>query len=138
MLNMKEYLEQSGRTASDIEIKETSEFPSHIHLLIALLNFVGEGSVADVTKRKLFYNESTEAGAKRFEGMIDENTKLHKMLHEMLANPKDGGYPKLTAQQIDLIHACLGLFSEASETLQEVIASFVEKREVDVGNKTKS
>lgn len=136
---MKEYLADSARTAIEtgVEIRK-DVFPTPLHFLYDLTMLVEAGCNADLVKRSIFYKEEIAKSQARGYGYTIQNKKLYDQIHvDQLMEEKEEDKSKhltLTDDKINLIHAALGVISEAGEVLEEVIKSSLEKRDMDFTN----
>lgn len=131
---MNDYLEESGRTAAlpDETTVREDVFKHHVDLAYDMVMFVEAGCNADLVKRSLFYKEALDkTRARGLKHQLDNKELYDKLKVLQLTKPEQ---IKFTPQQIDMIHAALGLFSEAGEIVEEVIKSATENREMDLTN----
>lgn len=123
---IKEYLEQSARTAAG-DVHRDDEYPLDRTLLSELTGLAYQASGADVLKRHLFYKDDM---FKRVDKHAEEFETLFKKVNEFKENGKidqiEGFY--------DVMHAALGQMSEASEVLVSIINSALEGKPLDVKN----
>lgn len=134
---MKKYLEESGRTAATLDEVRTDVYKTHAHFLYDLNMFIEAGCNADLLKRSLFYKEDIEKTKARGLGFQIKNRKLYDDINVIQLTEEDKPVEeqlRLSDQKIDIIHACLGMISEAGEILEEVLKATVEKRELDIVN----
>lgn len=102
-----------------------------------ITNFVENGDIADILKRSLFYKEEIEKGKNRGLAATVKNKKIYDEIKvQTLLESKDGNREKISLSQekIHIIHAMMGLISEAGEILEEVIKSSLENRELNKDN----
>lgn len=118
------YLEQSARTAADTELNFTV-FPTAQSVLHQMVEGVTAGMASDCIKRSLFYRDPKIAAR------IETNTAVLKSLYEEIISNPNVEIPK---EKVDLLHAALGMMSEAGEVVEEVVASIIQARPVDVQN----
>lgn len=129
---IEEYLEQSGRTTAKLDEVRTDVFKTHTDFAYDLNMLTEAGVNADLIKRSLFYKEDIEkTRARGKEATLRIKEVYDKLKVAQLTEPDK---LKFTDQQIDIIHGALGLYSEAGEIIEEVIASAMEQREVDLTN----
>jgi NTP pyrophosphatase (non-canonical NTP hydrolase) len=121
-MDMKTYLEESARTTADGF--DNKDFALDIILLREFVALDLGGAMADAMKRSLFYSDDL---FKRIDGqrvrIRDVSEKLDTVEETV----------KITADK-DIIHAALGIASEAGELFEEIVKSAVEGRPVDVTN----
>lgn len=123
-MDNKTYLEQSERTCADVELN-FSLFPSAQSVLHQMVESVQAGMSADCVKRSLFYRDPKIAER------VQTNTAVLRGLYEsIIANPN----VVIPKEKIDLLHAALGLMSEAGEVVEEVVSSIIQDRPIDVEN----
>ncbi len=127
-MNMKEYLEGSGRTTAKLDEVRKDMYPAHTKLAYDLVNLVVNGQTADLMKRGLFYKESIGRLGERAEGFKTDTTEMYELA---LAADTTRTFGE---KEIDIIHAALGMFSEAGEILQEVVNAFLHNRPFDLTN----
>ena len=127
-MNMQEYLEKSGRTTATPEPVRKDIFPVDGALAFELINLVVSGHSADLTKRGLFYKEPMARLHQRADGFKATVEPMYNAAKAVEATRT------FTEEQINIIHAALGLISEAGEVLEEVVKSFLEQRPMDTGN----
>ena len=120
------YLQETARTHMKLDEVRKDIFPTHTRLGAEVATMIMSGYHADLIKRSLFYKESVEKSRDRSEGykLLDRQTR--QKLSEVEVN--------FDEKSIDLIHAAIGMMSEAAEILQEVIDANIEGREIDVVN----
>ena len=123
-MNSKEYLEQSGRTAASVELNY-AEFDAPQQVLHEMVTSVHAGMSADAIKRSLFYKAPDIA-----ERMNTNKKVLTDLYGAIVENPK----VEIPADKVDLLHAALGLQSEAGEITEEIVTSIIKGRPVDVEN----
>lgn len=126
-MDILQYQEASGRTAKTLDFIREDLFPSHDKLCFELVNCIVQGQVADLIKRGLFYKEPVE----RLDERSIKFAESAERLYEMTANDTTR---RLSNTHIDVIHAALGMMSEAAEVLEEAVNSFVEQRELNLVN----
>lgn len=130
-MNMFDYLQLSARTAAELEHPRRDVFKTDADLCSQLLPVMAAGRMADYTKRCVFYREDV---AKTQERAEKGNNELG-LLSEAIEVMRDENSQKLLGlTRIDLIHAALGLISEAGEILEEVVESYADDRPVDLTN----
>lgn len=123
-MDTKTYLEQSARTCADINLN-FSVFPTAQSVLHQMVEGVQAGMTADTIKRSLFYADPKIAER------VGTNTVVLRSLYDaIIANPE----LKIAKEKVDLLHAALGLMSEAGEIIEEVVSSIVKDRPVDREN----
>ena len=125
-MNMKEDIEESGRTAADPRL-DLKYFGSHSKVLHQAMDIVYAGGVGDILKRSLFYSDPN------IEQRMQKSTAEMKVMFEALeANDEF----KLPDPEINALHAVLGLASETGEVLDELVKAIISNREVDKANLT--
>lgn len=131
-LTMPDYLALSGRTAADPDGNIRPDiYPTHAYFTDALINLVYAGATADLLKRAVFYKEPQDKMELRNH---KAQNRIGKLSDALIALCNTGDDRKLTQQQVNLIHAQLGAISEAAESLEEILNSFNEKRDLDIVN----
>jgi len=125
MSSMTQYLIDSERTLAGGEL-HTEVFESQKLGLRQTIDVVQAGASADAIKRAFFYNDQKIAERLQKAGQVMAN--LYKTIDER----KDD--ITLTAEEVNLFHAILGIASEAGELAEELISAKVENREVDKQN----
>lgn len=131
---MDTYLVDAGRTAAvpDENTIRTDAFPTHTHFAYDLNMFTESGVNADLVKRSLFYKEPLEKTRERGREAALKAKARYDVLQVAKLVKEDK--IKFTPQQIDIIHACMGMISETGEILEEVLNSAIEGREMDLTN----
>lgn len=131
-LTMPEYLSLSGRTAAEPDGNIRPElYPLHSYFGDALIQLVYAGAAADLMKRAVFYKE---AETKMEQRNHEAQMRIGKLSDALINLCNTGDQHKFSKKEIDLIHAQLGLISEAAESLEEILSAFSEARELDVVN----
>ena len=128
-ITMKEYLEQSGRTASKLDVVRKDLYPTDAKLAFDLTNLMVNGQTADLMKRGLFYKEPNAKLQERADAFKIKAEEMYTATGQHIEADR-----KFTDEQIDIIHAALGLISEAGEIIEEVVMSFIDKRPTDHTN----
>lgn len=123
-MNNKEYLEQSARTCAEVELN-FSTFPTAQSVLHQMVESVTAGMTADCIKRSLFYRDPKIA-----ERVATNTSVLNSLYEQVISNPN----VVIPKEKVDLLHAALGLMSEAGEIVEEVVTSIIQDRPVDVEN----
>ena len=135
--SMQDYLDESARTYKPLDEVRTDVFATHTDWLFDLTMLVEAGCQADLIKRSVFYKEEIDKTRARGAGYSITNKKLYdalKVAQLMEKNMAPEERLTLTTQKIDIIHAALGMISEAGEIIEEVISSTVNHRELDLVN----
>lgn len=130
-MEMKQYLIDSGRTAKTLDSVECALYATDHELLHDVGTLIVNGNQADLMKRSLFYKEPLEKGHARAAEFNDKMDQFYVMLRKAKEERPD---QKLSSQAIDIIHAALGVMSEAAETLNEVALAFMEDRPLNLVN----
>lgn len=138
MNTMKEYLNDSARTVqTDVEIRR-DVYKTDLSFMYDLIMLMEAGCNADLCKRSIFYKEPVDKTQNRGYGYMLNNKKLYDEINvTSVLEDKEEDKSKntvLSQEKIHLIHACLGLISEAGEVIEEVIKSTLEKRDMDLTN----
>jgi NTP pyrophosphatase (non-canonical NTP hydrolase) len=102
MMNTKTYLEMSARTASSQFHDDIVDAAMLEHTLIQA---IGVGQNVDVVKKSLFYGKPIKAGAEIESVKGSTSTIDAQATHQ------------------DVLHAALGIFTEASELLEAVLSA---------------
>lgn len=123
-MDNKTYLEESARTCADIELN-FDLFPSAQSVLHQMVESVQAGMAADCIKRSLFYKDP------KIKERISTNTAVLRGLYDSIISNPNVVIPK---DKVDLLHAALGLMSEAGEIVEEVVTSIIQDRPIDVEN----
>ena len=131
IVNMQDYLEQSGRTAADLDEVRKDMYDDHHSLLHDVATLIVGGNQADLMKRSLFYKEPMEKVEARAQIFNEKMDQMYNLLGKLKTAAPDR---QLSAQQINILHACFGVISEAAETMTEVANSFIEDRDLDLVN----
>lgn len=135
-MQMVDYLEQSKKTTAVVEDLRPDAFKTHGAVAYNFLPIIQGGLLADTVKRSLMYKEPVE---KTHERVTDLNMNL-KLLNEELrtlelqeTKAAEGGEAtrKFTPNQIDIIHAALGVMSEGAEILEAILRSFLDGKDYD-------
>lgn len=126
-LDQDQYLEQSARTVSDVEISRELFDNEDAKLLHQAVDIIQSGHTADVMKRSLFYHDKKIA--ERLEAATANMAKMYEHLES-----EEGKKIRLRDEDIDFLHAILGIASEAGELMEELINSYIEGRPVDKEN----
>lgn len=126
------YLEKAGRTAAEPSKEPCAMYPAHTVLAHDIVNLIVNSQQADLAKRSLFYRANKESLQKKADGYHDAAKKLYKQVEDI--SDKTGANPQFTEQELNLIHAALGLFSEAGEILENVMGRFVGDAKLDLAN----
>lgn len=131
-LTMPDYLSLSGRTAAEPDGKIRPElYPLHSYFGDALVSLIYAGAAADLMKRAVFYKESeTKMEQRNHEAQM----RIGKLSDKLIELCNKGDQRTFSQKEINLIHAQLGLISEAAESLEEILSAFSEARELDVVN----
>ncbi len=126
------YLEQSARTCANPPVVAPKEYwTNNTSFLFSLMEVVAAGVVADGMKRGIFYKTPLKDTNKRILETTAENGDMFERLIHMA---EENEFRELSPEQMNLIHACLGMMSEASELFMAVIKSYVENKDLDVVN----
>ena len=123
-MEMKQYLEDSARTAAKVELDKSLFEGDDSKLLHQCLDIVSGGGTADLVKRALFYHDKKIAG--RAANSMENLKNMSDYLEKNTVN--------LTADKVDALHAALGIASEAAEMMEEIINSCIENRPIDKVN----
>lgn len=138
MTRMNEYLTESARTAPTEVSVRNDVFKNHLGFMYDLNMFVESGCNADLLKRSIFYKEEiAKTQARGYAHTLNNKKNYDEIQVQLLAEEKEEDVTKhktLTDEKIHLIHACLGLISEAGEIIEEVIKSTLEGRDIDYTN----
>lgn len=127
-----QYVELAGRTASvGAELRE-DVFQTHAHAAYDLNMSVEAGVNADLIKRSIFYKEPVEKSRARGKEATERLKKRYDTLKVLQLTDKEK--VKFSDDHINVIHAALGLISEAGEIMDEAIESAVEGRPLDLVN----
>lgn len=121
---MKKYLTESARTASNPEGVSFANFKNQLEALQSSATLVRAGITADCVKRSLFYREPKEKVDARY--IKDMGT-----FGEMLIKMRDLEI-NFTEQELNLLHGVLGIVSEGSEIINELIESKIEGRPINL------
>lgn len=125
-MDSKQYLEQSARTCADVELNfDPAIFGTPKQVLHEMVTSVHAGMTADCIKRSLFYRDP------KIEQRMQSNTTVLKDLYEGIIENTEVKIPK---EKVDLLHAALGMQSEAGEVTEEIVASILKGREIDMVN----
>jgi NTP pyrophosphatase (non-canonical NTP hydrolase) len=131
-MQMQDYLEKSGRTASKITEVRKDMFINDGILCAGLVeHMINAGVEADAVKRALFYGSTADSITERHKKAKMELDNLFSQCEAMGAVDP---VRKLGDVRIDLIHAALGMISEAGEILEEVVKSYVDGRDLNIEN----
>lgn len=120
-MDMKQYMIESARTSSNPDLDKSLFNNNDSELLDMTLDVVQGGATADLIKRGLFYHDKQLAG--RGKAMLDRFEKMYNALK------KDG--ITLDPKYNELLHSILGIASEASEMMEELINASIEGRDVN-------
>ena len=138
MTTMKEYLVESERTVKKEVAIRRDVYKTDVDMLYDMNMFVEQSCNADLCKRSMFYGEETAKTQARGYGHMLNNKKVYDELNvRKLTEQKEedeSKHLKISQDKIHLVHACLGLISEAGEVLEEVIKSTLENRQLDLTN----
>lgn len=115
----------ADRTASKGELGRDL-IPNDKQALFELISLFQAGSGADVTKRSLFYKDP-----KHTERIAASLNKAKLLYEGVLGLPQDF---TMDQQQVDVMHAVLGIMSEGAEIVEELVTSVIEKRPMDSVN----
>lgn len=121
-----EYLQLSEKTlASNVDLGR-NEFKTDFQVLFQSVGLIQAADQADAMKRSLFYKDP------KIKERLQKATVEMESMFKVLSQQADT--IKLTPEHIDLLHAVLGIFSEAGEVLAELIKSIIEGRPLDTVN----
>lgn len=129
---MSQFLEQSDRTCSHVEdIPTGSLYANHAELAHDLVDHIAQGCMADLMKRHIYYREALEKSEARAKEHTNRTSLMYEAVHEMMEiDPAR----KFTVEQLDLIHAALGIISESAELLEAIVNSFLYNKPMDMVN----
>lgn len=132
-----QYLIDSGKTESYNVLEDTKipewQWGNTAEFVYNLVDLVYFGTVADLMKRSIFYKSPRESIETRNVTLSEGLADLGLKAQALLANADDIDRP-LGEDKVRLLHAALGLISEAGEIVEEVINSHIEHRPVNVDN----
>lgn len=122
-MEMKTYIKESARTAAPGIHRDI--FPTDFEFAHELLALDMAGASSDALKRQLFYNQDL------FKTVEKHRARIQKT-EAKLAGAKE----KVTFDKIpnEVIHAALGIASEAGELFEEIVNAAAEGRELDAVN----
>jgi NTP pyrophosphatase (non-canonical NTP hydrolase) len=125
-MNILEYQKLTRNTRQEVPhihlvAEEEIGFTTGQQVLHQCMDAVYMGSTMDATKRMLFYKD------KNIQPRIDATTSKLAEMYKTI-NAKEHSIPQ---DKINLLHAALGLASEAGEIMEEVINSILENREIN-------
>lgn len=127
-----QYVELSGRTAAVGAVLREDVFASHAHAAYDLNMSVEAGVNADLIKRSVFYKEPLDKTRQRG---LDASMRLKERFDLLkVLQLTDKEKVKFSDDHINVIHAALGLISEAGEIMDEAIESAIEGRPLDLVN----
>lgn len=133
---MQNYLEQSENTQSIVDHKTqqdliSDQYPDHTVLAHDLVDLIVNGGQADLAKRSIFYDEPLDKSEARAAKMRVDAEALYNKVVDASKMPRK---PRFTPGQLDIIHACLGLFSETAEILESTLNSYLADGPIDITN----
>jgi len=125
-MQMRDYLEQSSRTADaepriDLTIIETEH-----KLLHEMTNMAIMGLTGDFMKRTLFYRVH--------KGLDDYYSKELDRVNELSKAIDTTGEINFISDEINMIHAILGIQSELSELTEALVGAVTSGKRIDVVN----
>lgn len=128
-MDSKEYLEQSSRTVSRPDLEKHEEYAQNntasMNLLYILENFIQSGIVADITKRKVYYNDNDRSLENRKIEAMD------KVSFDVVSLDRNS---EVKNEEVDLFHAILGMVSEVGEICENVLHSYAHGKKIDKNN----
>lgn len=128
-MDMLQYQQDASRTSAPPDMALRPDmFSSHSKLAFELVNHVVHGQQADILKRALFYKEPLGRLQERSDAFKDTSVGLYEATKDVETTRV------FNENEVHIIHAALGLISEAGEIIEEVIKAYIEKRPVDFVN----
>lgn len=123
---MDQYLIDSARTAAGVNNVNLDMFENFNKVLHQGMDIVVCGTTADALKRSLFYSDP-----KIQERLINATNKAAG-IYTVLESKEF--QVTLSNDEIDLLHALLGISSEVGELMEELIIAKTTNREIDIDN----
>ena len=127
---MKTFMKESSRTSAAEMNRE--DFPEVGKLLMELVALDTTGAMADILKRNLFYKVPI-TGEAMTSRINEDRNRLQTLAIEINSEGK-GSLDHFDQNITDVIHAALGIMSEAGEIVSEILAASVEGRQLDLIN----
>lgn len=126
-MDQKTYLTQSAVTCTpdNFELNFEQMYKDAHEVLTTMTTGVAISTDIDAVKRSLFY------GDPKLDERLAKSDEEIATLYNRLNENRD---IKIPADKIGLLHAALGMFSEAGEVIKEVVDSILDNRPVDVVN----
>jgi len=123
-----DYLEQSGRTAAPVDLSKKTCFPNNNSVLHQSVDVITGGQSADMIKRAVFYHSPLDKMQVRGDTHLAMVEKIYLGLAEAELD--------LDVSDVEgnLLHAILGISSEAGEMMEELILAKTSGRDLDLIN----